>query len=664
MRRSTWFWVMLIALAACGEGAPTVGGDGAPAVCRDDSDCDDGLFCTGDELCRPGSPSANALGCVAGTPPCTVCNETADVCTEDGCADADDDGEADFRCGGTDCDDANPRVFSGATEVCDPEGVDEDCDPSTLGGLDADGDGVVSSACCNLDGAGRRSCGRDCDDSAAGVSPVVPEVCNTVDDDCDGLIDEGVQLTLYPDGDGDGVGTGDVASFGCAGLEGFATRTGDCDDEAPAVFPGAAETCNGIDDDCDSLVDDIVDGIVVCPAGSTRPCLTACGLAGSQSCDACAGFDVCATEDEVCNGCDDDGNGAADDVFECVFGSAAPCTTACDTPGSELCTADCSLDVCRAPTETCNYCDDDADGSFDEEQRVAIASSAPRLECPRAGTGVTGSGTCTGSLRPGNELWFELLDGTDTDQSGSVWFDLPVLNAGWGPTTFEVELRVEARPDGSTDFATALGEWELMLGSGGGPTGTPTTGLQAIWFWNSRHDCSVIGRPPWPVGDQIGVRALAGGFASFREPDASGGGGVQALQRSCQRGVEAGNDLDGAGGVVVQRLSVTYTPDDPFTATNEESLVVTASGTTTQTFSAGTGTTRLDDDLPIGTGPLRLGVRATTRSETGFDGPPPGWRMGVPIVAEGRIWRQTFPVPGGPPVFDESASVSVEGVCP
>ncbi|MEM1417690.1 MAG: putative metal-binding motif-containing protein [Myxococcota bacterium] len=652
----------LALLAGCGDAAPMGGGDGAIPSCRSDADCDDGLFCTGPERCNPASTSANPLGCVAGAPPCSLaCNEAMETCLDTGCPDADGDGVTDFRCGGADCDDADASRFPGATEVCDAEGIDEDCDPTTLGDLDADEDGVVSAACCNVDAAGRLACGRDCDDSAPGVSPVVPDVCNAIDDDCDGLIDEGVQVPLYPDGDGDGVGVGDAASFGCAGAPGFGTRTGDCDDAAPSVFPGAPETCNGIDDDCDSLVDDLIDGVVVCPAGTTRPCLTACGLAGTQDCVACESFDVCATEAEVCNGCDDDANGAVDDVFECEFGTAPTCTTACGTAGSQLCSAECALGVCRAPEELCNYCDDDGDGTFDEERSLPLGASAPLLDCPPA-TGLSGAATCTGVLRPGNELWFELLDGTSPDQSGAVWFDLPMLNAGWGATRFEVELRVEARPDGGTDFETALGEWELLLGSGGGPTGTPTTGIQTIWFWNSQHACGTPGRPPWPVDDEVGYRALSGGIALFREPELSGG--LVELQRACQRGIGTTRDLDGGAGVVVQRMSVTYTPDDPLTASDEERVVVEASGAVTQTFGPGLRGLRPDDDLPVGTGPLRLGVRATSRSETGFTGPPAGWRMGVPIHAEGRIWRMSMPDPMGPPVFEESTSLSLDGICP
>ena len=63
-------------------------------------------------------------------------------------------------------------------EVCDSEHVDEDCDPSTLGVLDRDDDGVSDARCCNTDPTGVTRCGGDCHDLAAGVHPDADEVCD------------------------------------------------------------------------------------------------------------------------------------------------------------------------------------------------------------------------------------------------------------------------------------------------------------------------------------------------------------------------------------------------------------------------------------------------------------------------------------------------------
>lgn len=155
-------------------GAPTTGDDppstDAPAQCRSDEACDDGLFCNGAEVCSPDR------GCEPGPSPCAVdeiCQEDKDVCATacDNDPDADGDGYPSVACmGGTDCDDQDPTIHPGATEVCAPDMIDEDCDPLTFGSLDADADGKVSSACCNVDGDGVARCGDDCDDQQPGYA--------------------------------------------------------------------------------------------------------------------------------------------------------------------------------------------------------------------------------------------------------------------------------------------------------------------------------------------------------------------------------------------------------------------------------------------------------------------------------------------------------------
>src|SRR5690606_17839408 len=118
-------------------------------MCARDRDCSDGLFCNGQERCIPGEPGADARGCVTIQPPCVpeVCDEEADQCSICQTPDRDDDGHIDEACGGDDCDDTREDVFGGGVEVCDSEGVNEDCIDETLG-TDADGDGFYDPACC------------------------------------------------------------------------------------------------------------------------------------------------------------------------------------------------------------------------------------------------------------------------------------------------------------------------------------------------------------------------------------------------------------------------------------------------------------------------------------------------------------------------------------
>jgi len=128
-----------------------------------------------------------------------------------------------------DCDDTNPAVNPGATEVCN--GIDDNCD-GVVDDVDADGDGFVAYACG----------GADCDDANPAVNPEAAEVCNGTDDDCNGQIDD-----INADQDG-------VLVRACGG--------DDCDDANPAVHPGAFESCSlqgtcedGLDNDCNGLAD-------------------------------------------------------------------------------------------------------------------------------------------------------------------------------------------------------------------------------------------------------------------------------------------------------------------------------------------------------------------------------------------------------------------------
>lgn len=148
--------------------------------------------------------------------------------------DADGDGAMSTACGGTDCDDNNRSRFPGNIEICDPGNVDEDCDWSTYGWRDADGDRHADAACCN-----GTECGSDCDDNRGGVHYGNPEVCNSLDDDCDGAIDEGVASPAYRDADGDLFGTASQAELRCCqDMAGWSRYGTDCDDGNISVRPG------------------------------------------------------------------------------------------------------------------------------------------------------------------------------------------------------------------------------------------------------------------------------------------------------------------------------------------------------------------------------------------------------------------------------------------
>ncbi|MES2639379.1 MAG: MopE-related protein [Myxococcota bacterium] len=176
----------------------------------------------------------------------------------------DDDGDGASEVDG-DCDDADAAVGPGATERCN--GADEDCDGQIDEDVadadwyaDADGDGFGGgSALLTCDPPeGFVDLGGDCDDTDAARFPGAAERCNTLDDDCDGEVDDPAEvepLEWFTDADADGYGTG-TPVVGCTDPGGAAREDGDCDDADASANPGATEACNGYDDDCNGTVDD------------------------------------------------------------------------------------------------------------------------------------------------------------------------------------------------------------------------------------------------------------------------------------------------------------------------------------------------------------------------------------------------------------------------
>ena len=82
------------------------------------------------------------------------------------------------------------------------------------------------------------------------------EICDGLDNDCDGEVDEGLDRTWYADADADGFGDPNASVEACAQPEGHGTDASDCDDTDSAIHPGADELCNELDDDCDRAIDE------------------------------------------------------------------------------------------------------------------------------------------------------------------------------------------------------------------------------------------------------------------------------------------------------------------------------------------------------------------------------------------------------------------------
>ena len=163
----------------------------------------------------------------------------------------------------SDCNDASATTYPNAIEFCN--NADDDCDGLVDEGLtaspyyaDADGDGyggALLGSFCSAPANSSTSTG-DCDDSNASVNPDATEICNDIDDDCDGETDEGVMITFYEDADSDGYGSMTEMVMACTLPAGYVTSNTDCDDALATVNPNATEYCNSIDDNCNGLVDD------------------------------------------------------------------------------------------------------------------------------------------------------------------------------------------------------------------------------------------------------------------------------------------------------------------------------------------------------------------------------------------------------------------------
>ncbi|WP_345013629.1 putative metal-binding motif-containing protein, partial [Aestuariibaculum suncheonense] len=183
-------------------------------------------------------------------------------------ADKDKDGYVDHP--NVDCDDDDPAIYPGATEICDGkdndcDGLVDDADPDLdTSGLstfyvDNDGDGfgdAESSILACSAPEGYVSDNTDCDDTNITVYPGAEELCDGLDNDCDGEIDEGVKNTYYADNDGDGYGDAESGMLACSAPEGYVSDNTDCDDTNITVYPGAEELCDGLDNDCDGEIDE------------------------------------------------------------------------------------------------------------------------------------------------------------------------------------------------------------------------------------------------------------------------------------------------------------------------------------------------------------------------------------------------------------------------
>ncbi len=142
-----------------------------------------------------------------------------------------------------DCDDNNVQISGPVTYYLDNDG-------------DAFGQNSSAQTLCQNPGVGYVTLGGDCDDSNASINPNATEICDGIDNDCNGLTDDGLLFAMYyVDADGDGFGDEATGVESCSQPQNTITIGGDCDDANDQIYPGATEICDGIDNDCDGVDD-------------------------------------------------------------------------------------------------------------------------------------------------------------------------------------------------------------------------------------------------------------------------------------------------------------------------------------------------------------------------------------------------------------------------
>jgi hypothetical protein len=361
----------------------------------------------------------------------------------------------------TDCNDSDPRMNPGMAEVCD--GLDNDCNgfvddnavdaPTYYADLDGDGygygdSGSTVSACAMPSGYVAND--EDCDDFDANVYPGASEYCDSIDTDCNGVIDDNYAenaTVWYADEDADGYGIATVTATACVAPEAYTGVVGDCDDTDASVFPGASEYCDGVDNNCDGTVDEAaaLDALIwyedrdVDGYGDDAMSTTACNepsgyVAVGGDCDDTNAWFYPGADESDCTDPNDyncDGSVGYADLDSDGFAACEECddSDAATFPGA---------------TEICDGADNDCDGTIDEG-----AEDAPTWYLDRDNDGygdnaypidglceapagyVSDATDCDDSRPRVNPAVSEYCNGLDDDCDGTVDEDDAIDASAW-----------------------------------------------------------------------------------------------------------------------------------------------------------------------------------------------------------------------------------------
>ncbi|MDP6945748.1 MAG: MopE-related protein, partial [Myxococcota bacterium] len=312
-------------------------------------------------------------------------------------------------------------------EVCNY--LDDDCD-----GQQDEDDLDLYTSCTEGIGACLRYGFRECSQDGLGTTCTADagmptlETCNGLDDDCNGVMDD-------PFSD---LGQVCTEGVGICAANGLIVCTEDgLDTSCSAVVgdPAESDACDGVDDDCDGEIDEAYPDLGdICTAGQG-----ACQAAGTRVCTTDGAATICNAEPaapgvEICNYFDDNCDGQADEDFTTLYDPCSVGLGSCERFGFHVCTEDALGTVCNAVpaeagSESCNGLDDNCDGATDEDfPELGQICTAGSGACQNTGLVICdGLGTGTQCSASGGTGDPEACDGLDNDCNGLTDEDFPEL---------------------------------------------------------------------------------------------------------------------------------------------------------------------------------------------------------------------------------------------
>ncbi|MCX6706708.1 MAG: MopE-related protein [Candidatus Woesearchaeota archaeon] len=302
--------------------------------------------------------------------------------------DKDSDGYTEKMFGGDDCNDNDAAINPSVAEVCAND-LDDNCNGQTDEGVlttyyqDSDGDGygnnLVTQSGCSAP-LGYVTDNTDCDDGHISVNPGVSEICDALDDNCDGAVDEGFNIGDSCQSDSNTCGDSNTGNYVCS-QDGLGTE---CNALTPSERPAWNQICTSDANSCGDTDAGLTDCNGICQAvmpvatdtdqDGVADCIDNCkdhANPDQADCNANGVGDACdsinpGASDANCDGKDNDCNGIPDDGY--VTTSTTCGVGACAAIGQKTCVAGAEVDSCSAgtpSTELCDGLDNDCNGIID-----------------------------------------------------------------------------------------------------------------------------------------------------------------------------------------------------------------------------------------------------------------------------------------------------------